>query len=352
MSQFSIESVGYPDASVRIAWLDRLKIVAAFAVVMTHIASIPWQVLDVRSSAWLISSVYEILTRFCVPSFFFVTGAVLLNPNKEVSGNRLKLLVLRALFCALGVSALYVFLETTFDGWLGWADFVRRTLAGPYFIWYLWVLLGLYVLIPVLRHIARDEKVLTYSCCVLFVFVVGKSTVISMAPDSLVNVLYGNFILFNRGSEAVFYCLTGAWFISHRLSTRLECAAIVLGALSAVGAIWSNWLITQSSGPDLYYVNRDNVLICLLFFGVAVVFSRWGNSRPIGKIERLLCDCGLMIYLIHPFIRLLFERIPYFSEMNLLLLNNPAAYIPLVSVGCYLISFAFAILLRMATKLY
>lgn len=346
MRQFSIESVGYPDASVRIAWLDRLKVAAAFAVVMTHIASIPWQAVDVHSSAWLISSVYEILTRFCVPSFFFVTGAVLLNPNKEVTRKKVARYSLRALSCALGVSALYVFLEILFDGWFGWSDFVRRTVDGPYFIWYLWVLVGLYMLIPVLRYIARDEKVLTYSCCILFVFVVGKSTAISMAPNSLVNLLYGNFILFNRGSEAVFYCLAGAWFISHRLSYGLETVIIAFGAVFGIVATFLNWQFAQSVGPDLYFVNRDNVLICIFSFGVVLVFSRWAGLRPMGRAGRLVCDCGLMIYLVHPFVRLIFERVQLFSKMYLLLLNNPGIFIPLVSVACYFLSFVFALLLK------
>lgn len=59
----------YPEPEERLVWLDLLKVVSAFAVVMTHIASIGWQVIAPSDEGWFVTSVYEIVTRFAVPAF-------------------------------------------------------------------------------------------------------------------------------------------------------------------------------------------------------------------------------------------------------------------------------------------
>lgn len=346
MKSGDIVHIGFEPMRGRIAWLDRLKIVAAFAVVMTHIASIPWQVLPASSTAWAISSVYEVATRFCVPAFFFVTGALLLNPNKQIASDKLCKYIVRACMLALIVSAFYVLLELSFDGWRGWRYFIYKTVDGPYFIWYLWVLAGVYLLTPILRAITSDRNLLTYACAVTFIFIIGKSTVISMFPGSLADIAYGNIIIFNRGAEALFYCLLGGWFITHRLARRVENGLIGAGFASLAIAVYLNWKQAVLVGPDLYYVARDNALITLFSVAVFICISRWGSSRPLSRFETVACKCGIAIYLAHPFFRLVFERLPMFSGALQLLMDFPAIMIPLVSFACYVLSLIVGLLFQ------
>ena len=346
MKSGDVVHIGFEPMRGRITWLDRLKIVAAFAVVMTHIASIPWQALPASSTAWAISSVYEVATRFCVPAFFFVTGALLLNPNKKIASDKLCKYIVRASMLALIVSALYVLFELSFDGWQGWRYLISKTLDGPYFIWYLWVLVGVYLLMPILRAIASDRNLLTYSCVVAFVFIIGKSTIISMFPGSLADIAYGNIIIFNRGGEALFYCLLGGWFITHRLSRRIENGLIGIGLSSLAIAVYLNWKHAVLVGPDLYYVARDNALITLFSVAVFICISRWGSARPLSRFETAACKCGMAIYLAHPFFRLVFERLPMFSGALQLLMDFPAIMIPLVSFACYVLSLIVGLLFQ------
>lgn len=102
------KEVGFPCRGERLWYLDVLKTVAAFAMVMTHIASIGWQALPVETPEWLITSIYEIVTRFCVPAFFMCSGALLLNPNKKISSRSLVFKYIgRTAGIALLVSLLY-----------------------------------------------------------------------------------------------------------------------------------------------------------------------------------------------------------------------------------------------------
>ena len=125
-------------------YLDSLKIIAAFAVVVTHIASIGWQALPVSDDQWFVTSVWEIASRFCVPIFFMCSGAVLLSDKRTIPPSRLlKHYILRTCLIALFASAAFVSLQCFVYGWNGFRAFVYAVADGPYFIWYLWVLVSL-----------------------------------------------------------------------------------------------------------------------------------------------------------------------------------------------------------------
>lgn len=324
----------YPDPSVRCAWLDALKVVSAFAVVMTHIASIGWQAQAPSADGWLVTSAYEIATRFAVPAFFMTTGALLLNPLRRLSTRKiLRRYVPRTALLALLVSFLYSTLEFVLRGWTGWRNVVAGALDGPYFIWYLWVLVGLYILTPLFRLISEREDSLRYSLIVLGVFVMGKSTVGAMLPGSWLDIWFSNFILFGSGMEGVFYYLLGAWLISRRPTRAQSLVTIVVGAAALVIAIHLNYVSALEVGPDLYYVARDNLLIAFFSIGVFELFRLVGPSLE--KCESVcgaVSSLGMGIYLIHPFIRLLMEELSVTSWAVEWLCFEPLLSVPVVSM--------------------
>lgn len=322
-------------------WLDLLKAVSAFAVVMTHIASIGWQAMEPGAPGWFVTSVYEIVTRFAVPAFFMATGALLLNPRRQLSLRRvLGSYVPRTALIALSVSFLYCTLERLLYGWQGWKAVVRAALDGPYFMWYLWVLVGLYLLVPVLRLIARNAGTLVYTLVILALFVMGKSTAEAMLPQSWLTVWLDNFILFTSGMEGVFYCLLGALLVRLKL-TRFQGGALLgAGILALCLAIGLNYRSALLYGADLYYVARDNVLVAIFSIGVFELFHGLdGRLRSGGWIGRI-AGWGMTIYLVHPFFRLAMEGVGFFSPAVTWLLDAPAIAIPVVSLAMWLLSAA------------
>lgn len=333
----------WPDPRARVAWLDLAKAVSAFAVVMTHVASIGWQALEPIDAAWLPTSVYEIATRFAVPVFFMVTGALILNPRRSVGMRRLwGSDIARTAAIALLVSAAFSALERLLFGWTGWRSLISETLDGPYFIWYLWVLAGIYALTPALRVVARDRCLLGYTLVLLAVFVLGQSTAQAMAPGSWVATWLGNFILFSTGAEGVFYCLLGAWLVSWRPSRRASVVLMAAGALALVVAVALNYASARTVGPDLYYVSRSNLLIALFSVGAFEGFRLVGPCLGDGRRLRDLAAVGLAVYLIHPFLRLVMEGVPLFAPVVRVLLEAPVVAVPLVSLVLWALSLGLA----------
>lgn len=351
MANHPVESKAFPQPGERLYWLDALKAMAAFGVVMTHIASINWQASAPPSFDWFTASVYEITTRFAVPVFFMASGAFLLNPNKVITTNKIyKRLIPHALVATITASVLFVLLESYYSGWTGWRSFLYKTIDGPYFIWYMWVLIGLYTLTPILRILASDKKLLTYTLSLLGVFVIGKATVLSMAPESGIAALASNFIIFSPDMEGIFYYLMGAWLVSHQLSKQFNRAIICSGFACLIIAIGLNYIDACSSSPDLYYVARNNLLIAFFSIGFFQLIRTSACFQKKNPLVAFLVKYALYIYLIHPFFRLIMESEPFFEPMVSFMLNVPLFGIPLVSIAIYLITVMLSVTLKRAVN--
>lgn len=337
----------FPDPASRVFWVDALKVFAAFAVVMIHIASIPWMALGFGVEGWVATSAYETFSRFAVPVFFTMTGYVLLNPKRHMSYHVIfKKYLLKALLATVFASFLFMVMQQLLHGWTGWRSVLRATVDGPYFIWYMWTLMTLYLLTPLLMPLVSSGKLLNSSLVVLFVLGYGKYTSLALAPDSLLAVAFSNLILIPSEIEALFCYLLGAWLASHVLTRRGRIVIAALGGVALLGALVLN---TFYSNADAYYVNRDNVLVILFALGIIALFSGWTKgSVLVSRVAFFLSSYALWIYLVHPFVRELMESLPVFAPLKQWLIEDPLWGIPGVSLLVYAVTLVFSVVLRRA----
>lgn len=150
----------------RIVKYDILRIVASFSIVMLHVSASYWSVVDVHGKDFLVMTIYNSLTRFAVPVFFMLSGLFLVSPHREDSGVGKRILKLVMLFCTW--SAFYAFQGVTVDALRGefaievWKVSLERFIYGHAHMWFLQVLCGFYLLIPIARQISAKRKVLQY----------------------------------------------------------------------------------------------------------------------------------------------------------------------------------------------
>ena len=147
----------------RMAYLDVLRIFAAFSVVMLHSAAQFWYTLDIRSTEWLIANSYDAVFRFGVPVFMMISGAVFLNPNYKVDVKRLythnifRLAVIYIVWsCAYGLfDCIWLFGIKS----MSIKEILREMISGRYHLWFLPMIIGVYVLLPILKGwLERAEK--------------------------------------------------------------------------------------------------------------------------------------------------------------------------------------------------
>ena len=70
--------------SQRIVYLDLLRLMATLAVIFLHGATSEFY-LPHSSMNWYIAATEDSIVRWCVPVFVMISGALFLNPNKEIT---------------------------------------------------------------------------------------------------------------------------------------------------------------------------------------------------------------------------------------------------------------------------
>jgi surface polysaccharide O-acyltransferase-like enzyme len=136
---------------MRLLWADILKILAIFGVILLHVSA-PFVVPFEISRNWWIGNIYDSLTRWCVPLFVMVSGALILGkadgiPLRHFFFVRIRRILLPFIFW----SAVYFFYRIHLKAdELGTWDFFRMLLTEPiyYHLWFVYMLIVLYLLAP------------------------------------------------------------------------------------------------------------------------------------------------------------------------------------------------------------
>lgn len=307
---------------IKKTYIEYLRVAAMIAVVLSHIGSTAAS--DFPSdyhtmSGAVFSSVVNLL-HFAVPVFFMISGALMLNPAKEITIEKLvKKYILKYALVILVFGWGYAFIEEVFnDRSISLGHFVRsfynmlqrKTWAH---MWYLYALLGVLLLLPVLRLIAQhfSEKQIKYWICVCMIF-------LSVVP--MIELWTGkkSGIVFPINREFIFYMLLGFWLeYGHlRIAKKKAVAGIVLSIPFLVAGAFLKSLQGLNLGMGEYYSPAVVIYSVCIFslFKNSDVFARF-EGGPVRNVVSFLSEVSFGVYLVHMFwINLafkLFELNPY-----------------------------------------
>lgn len=288
----------------RIKWIDDLRVLACFAVIMIHVIA-GWtdsvNNLQLTNFRWFIDNVlFQVLIKYAVPVFIMISGYLLLNPQKEIGFLRIKKYVLRmvAVICIFGTgfslienilnygmnNILCLFFKSFLDALQGnsWAH-----------LWYVYLIIGLYLLTPVIKVAINNlkENEIKFILAVLFVF--------SFVIPSFNNICGLNITTFFIGNEIfsyIFYYVMGYYIGNKKLfNERLIYISGVLGIIGFIALC-----IIKRYGIYVPLIN-SNVFICLYSILIFKLFSNNIIKIPDFKFKNFISDYSFGIYIIHPF---------------------------------------------------
>ena len=146
----------------RVAYLDMLRIAATVAIVMIHVAVRGWRSMDMHTAQWHALSFFSSISRWGTPIFVMISGALFLDERREVRLRRLfSKNILRILIAFVFWSAVYAVPFFLRDRSV--FGLISNFLTGSYQLWFLYMIVGLYLITPLLRRITSDRSALRSS---------------------------------------------------------------------------------------------------------------------------------------------------------------------------------------------
>jgi len=295
--------------SDHLPYLDVLRIIGTIAVVLIHVCS-PLVVAygTVSAASWWTGHVLDSLSRWAVPVFVMISGAVLLD-SKKTSTAVLSQEELTHFFTKrFWRLAVPLFVWTLFFAWYYHVfrgdplslDFSLRRIVfdQPYeHLYFLWLLLELAVITPWLKQLIKE---IPFSSTV---FLAGLFLGISVFWTQL-RLLFPFFIPY------IGYYLMGYVLKDVALKKSLRNLVSVVTVASAVSIVFGTWLAftdrVQLDHPLVLY-EYTTVFVVVMSLGVFVlvrqICTRSGVREVLFKHSvplRLLSSLTFGVYLVHP----------------------------------------------------
>jgi surface polysaccharide O-acyltransferase-like enzyme len=327
--------------------VDLIRTFAIVLVIVLHASTETVTVFNQMSpegvTLWWTTNIYDSLARPAVPLFVMLSGALLLQPAKldESLGvffkKRLNRIALPFVFWGIAYFAWRAFVngET-----LTANSIVQGVLTGPYnHFWFLYLLIGLYLLTPVLRVLVAYVKRRTFSFLMILWFL-GTAIVPLLGLFSDYSLNANVFII----TGWLGYFLLGAYF----LKTRVR--PIILYAMMTLGYDWTiigTYLIVGTIGERVSQFFYDAASFSMigasvaLFLLLSMVPSHTLEERfPRGnRVLRIISQNTILIYLFHVMVLEALQK-GFFGFQISLSTMNPVLEIPLITVTTLLICLA------------
>lgn len=151
-------------------YFEYLRIISIVAVIFIHVSGSNWYRIEKGSLDWIIQTFFNVSSRFCVCVFCMISGALLLRPSKEITVKDIFSHYIKRIFiCMLVWVVFYAAFYTLLNG-EDLRYFGTRLFKHPAHLWYLFMLMGMYLALPVLRAISKDREATRYLIWLIIAF--------------------------------------------------------------------------------------------------------------------------------------------------------------------------------------
>ncbi len=331
------------DTAKPLGWISNLRTIALFAVIMLHCsAPLLADYAKVPRRLWLAADFYNALTRFAVPVFVMITGALLLGREEDIYNflkKRLSRVVLPFLFWSLVyIAYAYYNEDITYTGnALTTVIQILHQLkyGSSYHLWYIYMLIGLYLFIPILGKFVRNvgqEEMLYFLLVWLLVMLFNQPYLLRYNPQFDTRYFAGY----------IGYLVSGYYLVNIKLTYKYIAPVMAVLFLSGVIVIaWGTLLLYD------HYNGISTLMYEPLSWPVVILSSAIFILMRFVKIKAASIFISLRdftgkynygIYLAHALILTLLDD-PDLTGFSLSYKSfNPYFSIPLTALVCFMLS--------------
>ena len=338
-----------PQSGGRLYYLDVLRILAVFSVMIIHVTAKYWPYEPVTGYNWRVLNAYDQAAHFAVPMFVMISGALWLAGGKLDYKKLYTKNALRIVTAFLFWSALYAVLHAIILPHMAGKDlsireFVYQTAVGRYHLWYCYMILGIYLVLPLLKPIADNEKLLRYFLLLSFVTAFLLPSLQTLPVLSKTRSITDDLNI-NIGKGYVFYFMAGYYLWKTEIPKKIRLFVYLFGLISVVGLIVGSTYSSARANTGVYNSYFSHVfevgrtLAIFVLFQYAVKPGRLGEKIRRGLVRASNLCFG--VYLIHDF---------FLSGIDQYVVKavdfNPLFSVPLISAALFVVSYACACVLK------
>lgn len=334
-------------AGKRLVHYDLVRVIAMFAVIVVHTSGTLYRVTaPITSFNWQVSNAYSTSGKFSICIFMMVSGMLFLNPKKDITvkamyRKNILRIVCAFIFWSLAYALFGLWVKSMMNGFSYsymhgfFIDFV----TGNYHMWFCYMIIGIYMIVPFLRLISANESLMKYFLILSIIFV-STIPVLQQLPDAIsvpitivVTQLRLNFVL---GWVGIF--ILGYYLSYCNISKKAEITSYILGVLSLILTIILNSMLSVRNNQNyegLYELTNINILLTAVavFIYFRLHVSNVEFSERSKKLILILSECTFGIYFIHVFIIIIFQQYALAQK-----LYNAVIAVPVLSAGVFLFS--------------
>jgi surface polysaccharide O-acyltransferase-like enzyme len=216
-----------------------------------------------------------------------------------------------------------------------------------YHLWFLYMLIGLYLLIPIIRFFAAISKrgYIEYILVLFFLF----GTFLPLCNSLLgLNPFFKNRQIYFQIPELsgyIGYFIAGYYFVNYELNKKVKITIYILAVLSIFSMIFGTAILSLYEG-EYNRIFDENILATTMFVSYFIFLffkEQLFNKQMSNKHKQIIINISKStfgIYLIHPLVLEIFTVL----GLNSLIINSVIS-IPIISIIIMFVSYISTIIL-------
>ncbi|NDW12741.1 hypothetical protein D0T50_07540 [Bacteroides sp. 214] len=321
-------------------WIDCLRVLATFCVIVLHVsAPLLDQYGDISNFDWWVGNIYDGSTRFSVPLFLLITGALILPQTYSSMTMFFKKRFSRVVLPFAFWSFIYIMQSllallrnseiTDTNGVIHF--FIMQIKEGASFhLWYIYLILGLYLFFPIINKWIKNSnrnEILYFIVLWSIITISNLSTLNQMIPNIELRYFSGYI-----GVPIIGYYLITTTF-NRKKAIYTSLTLITIGTLMT---LIGTFFVTKQNNKfihSFYEYLTPNVILTAV--GVFMLFKHYTPplNKKITSAIFFFSKYSYGIYLVHILVRWYLFKIGISYAFV-----APIVGIPITSILCFVIS--------------
>lgn len=336
----------------RMIHYDLLRILATFNTILLHVAAQFWYDFEVTDPRWLIANSYDAFSRFCVPVFVMISGALFLPGPPKTDMKRLYCHnIMRLVRISVLWHCLYGLINCLEAGIqdMPLSELLKQMIAGKFHLWYLPMQIGIYMLLPILRIWIQNagKKNIQYFLLLFMLCQVGNETIDALFVHKSVTYVT-SLIRPDMVCGYLGYFVLGYYIAHYGISQKYHRLIYAAGAISFFcNPLFSNMLSIWKGEPLAHIYDSFGIFTFTVSAALFLFFTAKVSRHSFGpRAKKVICGISmdtLGVYAMH----IAFIQLMSSLGIHSMVLPNIIG-IPLLTATCFIAcTLAVAILRRL-----